>query len=339
MIKTSKITKISSLEDRIFEITNEKDFNETAIEVFYFQYSHNILYRQYCDLLHCRPDLINRIEDIPFLPVSFFKTHFIKTTVFEPEVIFESSGTSGSATSRHLVKSADLYRHSYLNAFRLFYGAPSDYCILALLPSYLEKGNSSLVYMVKGWMQQSGHPANGFYLHNYTELAAALAGLEQKEQKTLLIGVTYALLDFAALFPHPLKHTMIMETGGMKGRMKEIVRSEVHGQLMEAFGVETVQSEYGMTELLSQAYAKEGGSFSTPPWMKVVLRDEDDHRSVLSVANGTLTGGLNIIDLANLYSCSFIATEDVGRLRSDGTFEVLGRMDNTDIRGCSLLAL
>jgi hypothetical protein len=339
MNKTSKIPKISNLENCIFKITDEKGFNETAMKVFYFQYNHNLLYRKFCDLLHCKPHLVNRIEDIPFLPVSFFKTHFVESTVFVPEVIFESSGTSGSVNSRHLIKSSDIYRRSYLKAFELFYGAPSDYCILALLPSYLEKGDSSLVYMVKGWMQESGHPANGFYLHNYTELAAALAGLEQKEQKTLLIGVTYALLDFGALFPQQLKHTIIMETGGMKGRMKEIVRREVHGQLMEAFDVENVDSEYGMTELLSQAYARRGGSFSTPPWMKAVLRDEDDHKIVQTATNSIISGGLNFIDLANVYSCSFIATEDVGRLHSDGTFDVLGRMDNTDIRGCSLLAL
>jgi len=339
MNKTSKIPKIGSLEEHIFRINNELDFTKTAIEVFYFQYHHNPLYQQYCNLVNRPPRLVQRIEDIPFLPVSFFKTHVVTTTEFEPEVIFESSGTSGSANSRHFIKSADIYRESYLKAFRLFYGAPSDYCILALLPSYLEKGNSSLVYMVKGWMRESGHPANDFYLHNYEKLAAALDASEQKQQKTLLIGVTYALLHFAALFPRQLKHTLIMETGGMKGRMKEIVRGEVHGQLMDAFGVAAVHSEYGMTELLSQAYAKENGGFSTPPWMKVALRDEDDHKSIITATDKIISGGLNVIDLANLYSCVFIATEDVGRLHPDSSFEVLGRMDNTDIRGCSLLAV
>lgn len=334
-----QIPKVARLENRIFGIKDQEAFKKAALHVFYFQYANNPLYKRYCQLINCLPQSVTSIEKIPFLPISFFKTHAVQTTPFSPEIIFESSGTTGSVNSKHLVKNTALYQQSFLKCFELFYGDVSEYCFLALLPSYLQKGASSLIYMVNGLMEKSNHPLNNFYLHDYKALAQTITDLEKREQKTALIGVTYALLDFAELFPRPLQHTIIMETGGMKGRRQELIRSEVHRQLTSAFGVSTIHSEYGMTELLSQAYAKEEGRFTTPPWMKVLLREEDDHKKVAATTTKAVSGGLNVIDFANLYSCSFIATEDVGRLYADGSFEVLGRMDNTDIRGCSLLSL
>ncbi|HEY0058237.1 MAG TPA: acyl transferase, partial [Flavisolibacter sp.] len=245
----------------------------------------------------------------------------------------------GSVNSRHAVKSLHLYHQSFIKGFEGFYGDISDYCILALLPSYLERQNSSLVYMVKEWMERSGHPSNAFYLHDQQSLAGALKVLENKAQKTILIGVTYALLDFAERYPMSLSSTIIMETGGMKGRREELLRAEVHKRLKGSFGLTGIHSEYGMTELLSQAYALDEGRFRTPPWMKILMREEGDPGQLLGSTPRPASGGLNVIDLANLHACSFIATEDVCRLLPDGSFEVLGRLDNTDIRGCSLLAL
>jgi len=239
--------------------------------------------------------------------------------------------------SHHKVKEAAIYRESFLQGFRQFYGNIKDYCILGLLPSYLERGDSSLVYMVNQLIQQSGHQKSGFYLYNYGELANVLKELEQQGQKTLLIGVTYALIDFASAFPMPLKHTIILETGGMKGRGKELLRTEVHQLLKAAFQLENIHSEYGMTELLSQAYSQKDGIFEIPRWMKIVLRDETDPLNSLSISGKPSSGVINVIDLANIYSSSFIATEDIGKLYPDGSFEVLGRMDNSDVRGCSLM--
>lgn len=322
---------------KIFE-TDSQDWEGQALTVFRFQYNNNPLYRQYVDLIN-GDKKISSAADIPFLPISFFKTHDIKTTAFEEAVIFKSSGTTGATTSRHLVKDPGIYEIAYLKAFEKLYGSLERLCILALLPSYLEQGSSSLVYMVEGFMEKSKHPLNGFYLHNHEELFQALQKTEAAGQKTLLIGVTYALLDFAEAFPIPLKHTIVMETGGMKGRRKELLRAEVHQQLETAFGLAAIHSEYGMTELLSQAYAKSEGRFVTPPWMKIGIGEEDDPGTIRFETDNPITGVLHVVDLANIYSCSFIATQDIGRLHPDGSFEVLGRLDHSDIRGCSLLAL
>jgi hypothetical protein len=257
----------------------------------------------------------------------------VKTGEFAPATVFQSSGTTGLATSRHYVKNTSLYEKSFLTCFSRFYGDPSTYCILGLLPSYLEQGASSLVYMVDHLIQRSGHPKSGFYLYDHDALKETLLHLEANNQPAILFGVTYALLDFAEAHAMPLKSTTIIETGGMKGRKKELTKAELYQQLGDAFSVSAIHSEYGMTELFSQAYAI-NGMYKCPAWMKVVLRDETDPFSL-----GGSTGAINVIDLANLDSCSFIATEDLGRLHPDGSFEVLGRMDNTDIRGCSQLVL
>ena len=295
----------------------------------------NPVYRQWCELTGVDLFSIKTLADIPSLPISFFKTHNVCTTRFGPEAIFESSGTTQASTSKHLVKDISVYRQSFINCFGRFYGNLRDWCILGLLPSYLERQNSSLVMMVDELIKFSGHPDGGFYLDDHQKLAETLQRLEGEQQKTLLIGVTFGLLDFAASFPQKLKHTVVMETGGMKGRRKELTRAEVHQLLRDGLSIEEVHSEFGMTELLSQAYSKSGGRFICPPWMKVMVRDEDDPLLV----KGAGTGILQVIDLANIYSCSFIATEDVGRVYEDGSFEVWGRLDNSDIRGCSLLVL
>lgn len=327
------------LPKRIFT-TETASFGSLALEVFRYQYNNNNIYRQYCQTLKINADDRNTIEKIPFLPINFFKTHTITTTAFEPVAIFESSGTTQTINSKHLIKDIGIYEQSFTTCFNMFYGKPEEWCIIALLPSYLERNNSSLVLMAEKLIQQSKHPQSGFYLHNTTALYETLAAQENKLQKTLLIGVTFALLDFAEKYPMKLQHTIIMETGGMKGRRKEMTRQEVHSILCNNFQLQSIHSEYGMTELLSQAYSKGDGIFNCPPWMKILIRDEDDPLTVQSsTENKTLSGAVNIIDLANIYSCSFIATEDAGKLYSDDSFEVLGRLDNSDIRGCSLLAL
>jgi hypothetical protein len=291
----------------------------------------------YCDLLKKTPDRINDSNNIPFLPISFFKTHNVTNGAYSiTPLVFESSGTTGQQPSRHTVPDTALYQRSFRQAFARFYGAVQDYCILGLLPSYLERQHSSLVYMVADLVQQSQHPDSGFYLYDLEKLAATLGRLEKKRQKTLLIGVTFALLDFAEKYRMHLQHTLVMETGGMKGRKRELLREEVHGVLKKAFALDAIHSEYGMTELLSQAYARKDGRFYTPSWMRVLIREEDDP---LSTGQHVGTGSISIIDLANIHSCAFIATEDIGKKHSDGSFEVLGRLDIAEIRGCSLLAL
>lgn len=334
-----EIPKAAELEQEVFSLSNEKMFSRIALEVFAFQYTHNPLYRSFCDAVRRPPSRVGRVADIPFLPISFFKSHPVVTGDFIPALHFKSSGTTGAATSRHLLKDVYLYEKSFRLCFQRFYGPPEEYCILGLLPSYLERGDSSLVYMVSRLQEQSGHPLGGFYLHDHHRLAQTLHQLEAEGQKTLLIGVTYALLDFAQSHPLPLKSAIVMETGGMKGRGRELVRSEVHGILCEAFHLSSIHSEYGMTELLSQAYSSGNGLFSSPPWMKALVRDETDPLSQGGYADGFSSGALNIIDLANLYSCSFIATEDSVRLHPNGPFEILGRLDNSDVRGCSLMTV
>lgn len=317
----------------------ELDFPEKALELFNFQYNSNAVYKRFVDAINCDASQVAAIDQIPFLPISFFKQFDIKTTAFEPQVVFESSGTTGMATSRHQVKDVKLYEESCITAFEKFYGPIADYCILGLLPSYLERSSSSLVYMVQRMIEISKHPLSGFYLYNFDELHQTLRQLQATGKKTLLIGVTYALLDFAEAFPLKLSNTIIMETGGMKGRKKEMLRAEVHHRLKEAFGLTHIHSEYGMTELLSQAYSFRDGRFHTPPWMKVILREEDDPFALVASTPKQVSGAINVIDLANIYSCCFIATDDVGRLHPDGSFEVLGRMDSSEVRGCSLLAV
>ena len=333
------VVKDRELADKIFTV-NTGNFSGTALSIFQFQYDNSQVYNQFCKALHVDASDVDTIEKIPFLPISFFKTHTITSTRFEPAAIFESSGTTQTINSRHLVKDLNLYEKSFTRAFSVFYGEVSDWCIIALLPSYLERTNSSLVLMVDKMIAQSRHPQSGFYLDEFGKLQQLLLQLEQEQQKTLLIGVTFALLDFAEQFPMPLQYTTIIETGGMKGRREEMTRQQVHEILCTAFQQHTIHSEYGMTELLSQAYSKGNGIFNTPPWMKILIREEDDPLTVHCAGDKAIVAGaVNIIDLANIYSCSFIAAEDAGKLYADGSFEILGRLDNTDIRGCSLLVL
>ena len=329
--------------DKVFSVT-ESGFRQLALDIFHFQYQTNSVYRSYVNALGKRPSDVDEIEKIPFLPISFFKTDEIKAGKFNAEVIFKSSGTTQTINSQHHVKDVSIYTQSFTTAFKKIYGDLQEWCILGLLPSYLEKGNSSLVFMVDDLIKQSQHPQSGFYLYDLEKLKETLLSLERSNQKTLLIGVTYALLDFAEKFPMPLANTIIMETGGMKGRREELTRMEVHDRLKKAFDKTEIHSEYGMTELLSQAYAKKEGKFQCPPWMKVLIRDDEDALTVQSLdvprlQTAPLSGAINIIDLANVYSCSFVATDDVGKLYSDKSFEVLGRMDGSDLRGCSLLTV
>ena len=319
---------------KVFGVKQD-EFEALALQIFQFQYQKNSIYRVYADALKVNPASVQSVAQIPFLPIRFFKSHAVITETFEPAIVFESSGTTGSINSKHPVKDLALYEESFLKGFAAFYGDIQDYCVIGLLPSYLERNSSSLVYMVDKLIQLSPHSESGFYLYDHDKLHTVLTSLEKAGKKTLLIGVTYALLDFAEQFPMPLKNTIIMETGGMKGRREEMIRPEVHQLLKNAFGVSTVHSEYGMTELLSQAYSKGEGIFNSPPWMKVLVRDEEDPLLLKSQGSGVI----NIIDLANIYSCSFIATDDAGKLNADGSFEVLGRVDGSDLRGCSLMVV
>jgi phenylacetate-coenzyme A ligase PaaK-like adenylate-forming protein len=327
--------------NRLFAASAD-NFNELALELFNFQYQSNAIYRKYCDALKTDADAVDSIQKIPFLPISFFKTHKVTSGEFEGGTLFESSGTTGTVHSKHYVKDIDLYRESFTTCFEKFYGPPRDKCILGLLPSYLERKNSSLVMMVESLIAAGENPLSGFYMYDHEKLHRTLMHNELLKIPTLLIGVTYALLDFAEKYTMQLRHTIVMETGGMKGRREEMTRQEVHAWLMERLGLSLVHSEYGMTELLSQAYSKGDGIFHCPGWMKVVLRDEDDPFHI-SLATGIdsrpFTGVINVIDLANMYSCAFIATDDIGRLHANDSFEVLGRIDSSEIRGCSLMAI
>jgi hypothetical protein len=328
-----EIPKPKNLEKQVFNADNEKEFSRIALEIYNYQFLNNHLYKAYCEALNRTPGSVNKLEDIPFLPIQFFKSFEIVSGSFTPAITFKSSGTTGKYTSRHLVKSLNLYEKSFFTAFERFYGKPETFCVLGLLPSYLERGDSSLVYMVDHLMKKSGHPSNGFYLYDHEKLVQTLLQMEEQGQKTILFGVSYALLDFAEQFPVPLNCTTIIETGGMKGRKKELSKIELYSVLKNAFSLHQIHSEYGMTELLSQAYAIDG-LYKTPPWMKVMLREETDPFSF-----SQHTGVINVIDLANLHSCSFIATDDLGKLHTEGKFEVLGRLDHSDTRGCSQLIL
>ena len=320
----------------IFNLQTETEFNDLALKIFKFQFENNRVYRSFCDLLYIHPSDVKTIESIPFLPIQFFKTHDILSSNNPIQTTFTSSGTTGTTTSKHLVTNLNIYQQSFKKGFEDFYGNIEDYVILALLPSYLEREGSSLIYMVETFINQSKHPESGFYLNNLTELKNTLEKVDAQGKKTLLIGVSFALLDLVETYQFQLKNTIIMETGGMKGRRKELIRDELHNLLKDGFGVDAIHSEYGMTELLSQAYSKGHGIFECPNWMRILTRDTEDALSILPKGK---TGGINVIDLANINSCAFIATQDLGRIYENKTFEIIGRFDNSDIRGCNLMVL
>jgi phenylacetate-coenzyme A ligase PaaK-like adenylate-forming protein len=318
----------------IFTISSAKQFEKIALKVFRYQHENNAIYREFCDLLKTDKGAVKSLEQIPFLPIQFFKSHEVLSSSEPVQKTFTSSGTTGIITSKHLITDVTLYEQSYRNAFSEFYGNIQDYAVLALLPSYLERSGSSLIYMVQDLIELSTNENSGFYLHNYDELISKLLELDATGQNVILIGVTYALLDLIEERKFQLKNTIIMETGGMKGKRKEIIREELHTILCEGFGVSSIHSEYGMTELLSQAYSLGNGIFECPSWMNILIRDPED--ALTYVSNGK-TGGINVIDLANINSCSFIATQDLGKKYPNNSFEVLGRFDNSDIRGCNLM--
>lgn len=318
--------------DKIFNIKSEEDFKKICFEIFKYQVDYNPIYSSYCEII-LKGKNPNKITDIPFLPISFFKEEQIICQGQKIEEIFLSSGTTGNQ-SKHLVSDLSIYKKSFRKSFELFYGDITDYCILSLLPNYREREGSSLIYMVDDFIKNSKHPDSGFYLNDYKKLTQTLIELENKNQKTILFGVSYALLDLAVQFPQKLNNTIIIETGGTKGNRKEILKEELHESLKSCFKTKTIHSEYGMTELLSQSYSKGNGIFKSPPWKKVLIRDINDP---LSFVDNNITGGINIIDLGNIYSCPFIATQDLGKKYNDDSFSIIGRYDNSDVRGCNLL--
>lgn len=327
----------------LFSISNQKQFEKIALKTFRYQYENNVMYQEFCDLLKTNVQKVKTLQQIPFLPIQFFKSHAVVTNNETPQAIFTSSGTTGMTTSKHLVTDVSLYEESYRRGFSQFYGNIENYVVLALLPSYLERDGSSLIYMVEDLIQLSNQPESGFYLNNHDELIKKMIELNQTGKNIILIGVTYALLDlieYSKSIAFPLwglgGSTIIMETGGMKGKRKEMIREELHQQLCAGFGVSSIHSEYGMTELLSQAYSLGEGVFECPSWMQILIRDTEDALSYIT--NGK-TGGINVIDLANRNSCSFIATQDLGKKNPNNSFEVLGRFDNSDIRGCNLMVV
>lgn len=326
--------RVKDLIKQIFSISNNEQFEETCLEVFKHQAENCSVYKDYISHLRVKPEAIKSSGEIPFLPIGFFKTHEVLSSTDPVEITFSSSGTTGMSQSKHLVTDLSVYDQSFNLAFEQFYGPIENTCFLALLPSYLERDGSSLIYMVDALIRDSKHPDSGYFLHNHEELYQKLTQLQASGEKTILIGVTYALLDFIEKYQLNFPELVVMETGGMKGKRKEMVREELHQLLQEGFGVADIHSEYGMTELLGQAYSKGVGIFNCPPWMKIYLRDINDPLSLISNKS---SGGINVIDLSNVNSCAFIATQDLGRLFPDGSFEVLGRFDNADIRGCNLL--
>jgi hypothetical protein len=328
----------SKLAGSLFDF-NISGFNQMALDVFRIQAEYNPVYRQYVELMGVKRDQVSSIDQIPFLPVGFFKTHKVVTGAEEPEIVFESSGTTGMVNSRHHVRDLALYRRSFIEGFRQFYGNPAEWCIIGLLPSYLERSHSSLVYMVDELIRMSGVEESGFYLYEHQQLHHTILALEERKQKVMLIGVTFGLLDFAEQFTMRLEHTVVMETGGMKGRRQEMTRAEVHRLLTSKLGINNIHSEYGMTEMLSQGYSPGQGLFYPSRTMKVLVREEDDPRSIHDASGSMIKGIINVIDLCNIWSCSFIATDDAGMLYPDGSFEVTGRVDNSDIRGCSLMVV
>ena len=320
--------------DNIFAIQDRYQFNDIAIKIFNYQAKHNPVYKAYLSYLKFNPTSVSELKQIPFLPIEFFKTHKIICGNKKIQKTFFSSGTTGMQRSNHHITDISVYEKSFSLAFEMKYGNIQNYCILALLPTYLENESSSLVYMVNHLIKQSGHNDSGFYLDNLDQLAKKLKTLDEDNHKVILIGVSYALIDLAKNYPMNLQNTVIMETGGMKGKRKELTKAELHQFLASKLGVKNIHSEYGMTELLSQAYSEQKGRFSTPPWMKILIRDTYDPFTFLEKGK---SGGINIIDLANVNSCSFIETKDLGKIYNDNTFEILGRLDNSDIRGCNLL--
>ena len=322
--------------NKIFSIASNEDFKKVTLEVFNYQFENNPVYQKFCKLLNTDPKAVKEIDQIPFLPINFFKSETVLSSEEKIQKTFTSSGTTGSNTSKHHITDLSIYEESFIKAFREFYGNIEDYTVLALLPSYLERDGSSLIYMADHLIKASKHPKSGFYLDNLEELKQNLITLDNSGQKVLLIGVSFALLDLVENFKFSLKNTIVMETGGMKGRRKEMIREELHKILSEGFGVAAIHSEYGMTELLSQAYSNGNGVFECPPWMKILIRDPEDALTYLAEGK---TGGINVIDLANVNSCSFIATQDLGKIKKNGAIEILGRFDNSDIRGCNLMVL
>lgn len=323
---------MNSFVEEIFNIHSEQEFVKICLQIYELQMDNNPIYSAYSQII-LKGEIPKKLEEIPFLPIEFFKTEQIICVTQKIEEIFLSSGTTGNQ-SKHLVSDLSIYENSFRNTFQLFYGDITDYCILSLLPNYREREGSSLIYMVDDLIKRSKHPKSGFYLNNYKEVSETILELEKNGQKTLLIGVSYALLDLAKDYPMKLENTIIMETGGTKGKRKELLKEELHKLLKEAFSLDSIHSEYGMTELLSQSYSEGDNIFKTPPWKKVLIRDVNDP---LTILGKNRSGGINIIDLANIYSCPFIATQDLGRLHKDGSFSVLGRFDNSDVRGCNLL--
>ncbi len=317
-----------------FGIQTEDDFNRHCLETYEFQLQHCQVYRNYVSLLRKETNKPQHYAEIPFMPIEFFKTQQVLATGMQPQVVFSSSGTTGMVTSKHFVADVKLYEHTFRTIFEDFYGPLTDIAVLALLPSYLERSGSSLIYMVDDLMKQSRQPESNYFLYNHQELYNTLLQLKNKGTKTILFGVTYALLDFIEKYTLHFPELIIMETGGMKGKRKEMIKQEIHHLLGEAFGVRGIHSEYGMTELLSQGYSYGNGIFHLPKWMKILIRDTNDPLSLLA---SDKTGGINVIDLANRFSCSFIATQDLGKKYPDGSFEILGRFDQSDIRGCNLL--
>ena len=318
------------------KISNSTEFSSHALALFEHQFEHNEIYRSYCDLINTNPCDVKKTDEIPFLPIQFFKSHIVTSTSTKPKTYFESSGTTGQIRSRHYVSDLSLYQKSFEKCFELFYGQIEDYVLLALLPSYLERENSSLVYMVNKLIKKTKNPLSGFYLDEWDQLKNTIEKLESKNQKTILLGVSFALIKAIKKYEWDLNNTIIMETGGMKGNRKEWIRFALHSHLKEGFGVKSVHAEYGMTELLSQAYSSVNGIFYPPPWMKGSTRAPEDPFEIQGIGK---TGGLNFIDLANIDSCAFIATQDLGLCHSDGGFEVLGRFDQAEIRGCNLMVV
>ncbi len=325
---------MTPLKERIFTLESKEDFEECCLQVFKWQYERNAVYKKWCELLNRKPENTTQSNQIPFLPISFFRTHKVVSFSEEPKGFFKSSGTTSNLQSKHWIRDYDIYERSFTKAFERFFGKADDYCFLAMLPNYQEQSNSSLIYMIDRLIKSSRAKDSGFYPYELDKVARLLIENEEKKIKTILFGVSYALLDLAEKHTFKLKHTTVFETGGMKGRRKEISKRELHSILCDAFGTDSIASEYGMCELFSQAYSKSDGLFLCPDWMKVIVKETNDPFSECKQGK---SGIINIIDLANIDSCSFIATEDLGRINTDGSFEVLGRADNSVIKGCNLM--
>lgn len=325
-----------NLVNRIFKVKTDDQFTEIAIEVFHHQYENNIIYKQFVDLLGVETSKITCLKEIPFMPIDFFKNHEIISQGLVEEKIFKSSSTTGIGRSNHLVADLAIYNESFIRGFKKFYGDPAEICLIAILPSYVEQGDSSLIYMIDHLIALSNCELSGYYLNKNADVLNCLMALKKQNKRTILWGVTYALLDFIEMGKIEFESLIVLETGGMKGRRMELVREELHEKLCSGFGVGSIHSEYGMTELLSQAYSAGEGKFRCSDTMKILIRDVNDPKSFMKPIR---TGGINVVDLANINSCSFIATQDLGKLHNDGSFEVVGRFDNSELRGCNLMVV